>query len=534
MESTDEGEKGDTHLQQINRVIHGLNKRKEDMLARHQANPEMGSHIQELQEIESQLQDFSESKRSLSQRPTANQFSCLAKVNWLRVVLDEAHIIKERTTKTAKAVFLLNAQKRWCMTGTPIQNKVEDLYSLVRFLQVPQYQEPQYWSSNIARPLKHNDCRARERLQSLLSDILLRRTKCQKEQEGLAALVPLPAKVIQLRTDAFRSDEQDFYNALENESRVEFDSYVAKGTVLQNYASILQLILRLRQACGHPQLVVEGRRRSSASENRILNPVRICCACDEEMEQYWGSQSCSHLFCQQCVQYYQRGQDPITEDSQAMFSCPLCCQTDENVVVWKKIPLPTQPIPADQLVSGQPWRPSTKICALLQELHRMWKEDPEEKAIVFSQWTSMLDHVQRALHHQNIRYSRLDGSMTSVARDRSQGQFTNDPKTNVFLISLKAGGQGLNLVCASRVFLLDPWWNPATEAQAIDRVHRMGQKRPVFVTRFVIQGTIEERILKLQQKKSEIAQSTIDGAANRSKKRDQALRFQELQLLLNS
>ena len=152
---------------------------------------------QQLRDIEVQLKELNDTKRSFSQRPSANQSSCLAKVNWLRVVLDEAHIIKERTTKTAKAVFLLNSQKRWCMTGTPIQNKgllegrldflglflfpypsiVEDLYSLVRFLQVPQYQEPQYWTSAIARPLKHNDSRARERLQNLLSDILLRRTK---------------------------------------------------------------------------------------------------------------------------------------------------------------------------------------------------------------------------------------------------------------------------------------------------------------------------------------------------------------------
>ena len=178
----------------------------------------MISITRQLRDIELQLKELNETKRSFSQRPSANQSSCLAKVNWLRVVLDEAHIIKERTTKTAKAVFLLNAQKRWCMTGTPIQNKgllgvlgngngdefylyiilllngiiVEDLYSLVRFLQVPQYQEPQYWTSAIARPLKHNDCRARERLQNLLSDILLRRTKVPFFCLGIKALIFIP------------------------------------------------------------------------------------------------------------------------------------------------------------------------------------------------------------------------------------------------------------------------------------------------------------------------------------------------------
>eukprot|EP00339_Tiarina_fusa_P029346 CAMPEP_0117012802 /NCGR_PEP_ID=MMETSP0472-20121206/10693_1 /TAXON_ID=693140 ORGANISM="Tiarina fusus, Strain LIS" /NCGR_SAMPLE_ID=MMETSP0472 /ASSEMBLY_ACC=CAM_ASM_000603 /LENGTH=142 /DNA_ID=CAMNT_0004715957 /DNA_START=1914 /DNA_END=2339 /DNA_ORIENTATION=+ len=139
----------------------------------------------------------------------------------------------------------------------------------------------------------------------------------------------------------------------------------------------------------------------------------------------------------------------------------------------------------------------------------------------------MLDLVEEPLRELGVEFVRLDGSMSQQNREIAVQSFNNNPIVKVFLISMKAGGLGLNLVSASTVFLLDPWWNPATEQQAIDRVHRLGQKRPVVITRFIISGTIEERILELQDKKRRLVQ----GALGRHSKELRKIRLDELRLL---
>jgi SNF2 family DNA or RNA helicase len=160
---------------------------------------------------------------------------------------------------------------------------------------------------------------------------------------------------------------------------------------------------------------------------------------------------------------------------------------------------------------------STKIDALLDCLIRLrnrttTNDAPDrcmEKAIVFSQWTSMLDLLQEPLENHDFGFVRLDGTMTQAQREVSIQNFKTNPKVSVFLISMKAGGLGLNLTEANHVFILDPWWSPSIEAQAIDRVHRIGQTRPVTVTRFVIKNSIEERILQLQERKKLLAKSVL-------------------------
>lgn len=127
--------------------------------------------------------------------------------------------------------------------------------------------------------------------------------------------------------------------------------------------------------------------------------------------------------------------------------------------------------------------------------------DPTFKAVVFSQWTSFLDIIQDTLKAESIGMVRLDGKMTAAHRKKALDTFENDPHSKIFLISLKAGGVGLNLTTANKVFLMDPWWNPSVEDQAVDRVHRLGQKKDVEVIRFVCSGTVEENVVELQQKK---------------------------------
>ena len=150
-------------------------------------------------------------------------------------------------------------------------------------------------------------------------------------------------------------------------------------------------------------------------------------------------------------------------------------------------------------------RASAKLDALLPRLDEL--ADEGHKALVFSQFTSFLAIVRSELDERGMTYEYLDGQ----TRDREQRveRFQTDPECPLFLISLKAGGLGLNLTAADYVFLLDPWWNPAVEAQAIDRAHRIGQTRPVFAYRLIARDTVEEKILELQERKRELADAII-------------------------
>ena len=144
---------------------------------------------------------------------------------------------------------------------------------------------------------------------------------------------------------------------------------------------------------------------------------------------------------------------------------------------------------------------STKMEALMEELSKMIKNDLGAKAIVFSQFVSMLDLIEYRIQIGGIKCTKLQGSMNIDQRDEVIKEFNEDHECKVLLISLKAGGVALNLTVANYIYIMDPWWNPAAEMQAIDRTHRIGQHKPIFATRFIIQDTIEERILQLQNKK---------------------------------
>jgi SNF2 family DNA or RNA helicase len=160
------------------------------------------------------------------------------------------------------------------------------------------------------------------------------------------------------------------------------------------------------------------------------------------------------------------------------------------------------------LVPGHEAPTSSKVDLLIETLDQVIADG--HKALVFSQWTALLDRVEPHLRQAGMDFERLDGS----TRDRAGvvQRFQSDDGPPLMLISLRAGGVGLNLTAADHIFLLDPWWNPAVEDQAADRAHRIGQERPVLITRLVAQDTVEERILALQQQKRLLAASILDGA----------------------
>lgn len=169
--------------------------------------------------------------------------------------------------------------------------------------------------------------------------------------------------------------------------------------------------------------------------------------------------------------------------------------------------------------------PSAKLEALLPRLDEVLDEG--HKALVFSQFTSMLAIVKPRLEEKKLSFAYLDGKTRN--REGEVERFQNDPRCRLFLISLKAGGLGLNLTAAEYVFLLDPWWNPAVEMQAIDRSHRIGQTRTVFAYRLIARDTVEEKVLELQRTKRDLADAIIN--ADNSLIRD--LRPEGLALLLS-
>eukprot|EP01119_Soliformovum_irregulare_P014104 TRINITY_DN3826_c0_g1_i1.p1 TRINITY_DN3826_c0_g1~~TRINITY_DN3826_c0_g1_i1.p1 ORF type:complete len:1079 (-),score=279.78 TRINITY_DN3826_c0_g1_i1:71-3307(-) len=464
----------------------------------------------------------------------------LMDVFWHRIVLDEAHTIKDKSTRTAKAAYQLKSTNRWAVTGTPIQNKLDDMFSLLHFLQVEPYGDYSWWSRIIMKPIRNHDDRGFTRLQTILEKILLRRTKDEKI-EGGKSIVNLPPKVVRIRRIEAKTEESEFYQKLWNSSKDQFDDFLKSGKVMENYAHILELLLRLRQACDHPKLVKKSKKQvenstfnlktisqmlSQASPEMFKRLETVlakginyddeeCSICLEKMEEAVAT-PCGHVFCKRCIENHLGTCD--TDDT-----CPICRRP---VIQSLLIPIPNVPKESEvEENSSSQWESSSKIDALMEELGQI--EDASVKSIVFSQWTSMLDLVEISLNSRGIKFVRLDGSQTQTQREKSVSVFKSDPTVRVFLISMKAGGLGLNLTVASHVYVLDPWWNPSTEEQAIDRVHRLGQTRPVHVTRFIMAGSIEERILELQEGKKRMAQ----GALGMDAKDLRQIRIDELRLL---
>lgn len=485
--------------------------------------------------------------------------AALLETEWFRVILDEAHTIKDRNTRTAKASFALKAERRWAVTGTPIQNKMDDLFSLLHFLKVDPYGEWTWWSKIIMKPIRNREEHGFSRLQSVLETILLRRTKDQKVND--APIVSLPPKVINIRKITCRPDEEEFYQNLWNSSKSQFQNLEASGRVLENYAHILELLLRLRQACDHPLL---ARKSTANSPNlNLKNLARMikespdalprmkqlvsngvdyedeaCAICFESVENA-AMGPCGHIYCKGCIETHVSNSPQGTLDLNQVPDCPICrCSLQGGYMLIPKKPETNSGGSNQKKFNRDNWLPSSKIDALMQELTSLPQEEGI-KSIVFSQWTSMLDMVEIPLGLHGIKFVRLDGAMSQTQRERSVNSFRNDPNVKVFLISMKAGGLGLNLVAGSNVYLLDPWWNPATEDQAIDRVHRLGQTRrkiacnfptnfvAVHVTRFIIKDSIEERIMELQDRKKMMAQ----GALGMNSKELRQIRLDELRLL---
>ncbi|KAL2939000.1 Helicase-like transcription factor CHR28 [Bienertia sinuspersici] len=490
-----------------------------------------------------------------------SQAGALARVNWFRVVLDEAQTIKNHRTQTARACCGLRAKRRWCLSGTPIQNSVDEMYSYFRFLRHHLYSSYKSFYGGIKNPISRDPNMGYKKLQAVLRTLLLRRTK-ETLLDG-EPIICLPPKTIEMKTVNFTIEERSFYAQLEAESRSQFKAYAAAGTVNQNYANILLMILRLRQACDHPLLVKgfssDTARRTNLDNARklprhlltgLLNHLEaataICLICSDPAEDAVVT-ICGHVFCYQCVADYLTGGDTLCParrckeqlNDDALFSeatLKSCLNGDvdvnssndngsskgpsilSNEYSSSKIKAALEILLAHYEINSKFIEPnglggtsaesSMSAHVRIEKMENSSSQGPI-KTIVFSQWTRMLDLFEYSLNLYCIPYRRLDGSMSLAARDRAVREFNTIPEVTCMLMSLKAGNLGLNMVAACHVILLDLWWNPTTEDQAIDRAHRIGQTRPVTVSRITIKDTVEDRILALQEEKRKMVASAF-------------------------
>ncbi|CUS21256.1 LAQU0S02e09582g1_1 [Lachancea quebecensis] len=491
-----------------------------------------------------------------------------------RIILDEAQNIKNKKTQSAKACCALSSTYRWALSGTPMQNNIMELYSLLRFLKISPYNREQKFRLDIGNPLGRasNDYdsldrkQAIKKVQVLLRAIMLRRTKDSKIDGK--PILELPDKIIKPMEETLQGSELTFYTELEAKNQKKAEKLM-KNRSKGSYSNILTLLLRLRQACCHPELVVLGEHKSESSKVangknfqndwlRLFDLARnmpvagketvaeglenmICPYCMEQMELESSVviTPCGHMLCEGCSQQYfedARGQQNARKivNSGYLVPCLVCERyvNDSEIITYKLYDQAVnQNITAEDLrrefrsemeaqkdrlkngykINFETLKPSQKIRQCLDIVRGVFDKSSDEKLIIFSQFTTFFDLLQHFIVKElGVHYLRYDGSMDAQSRAATIEEFYRNNERRLLLISMKAGNAGLTLTCANHVILVDPFWNPFVEEQAMDRCYRISQTREVQVHRLLIKDSVEDRILELQKKKRELVESAMD------------------------
>ncbi|XP_014635367.1 PREDICTED: transcription termination factor 2 [Ceratotherium simum simum] len=404
----------------------------------------------------------------------------LLRIVWARIILDEAHNVKNPRVQTSIAVCKLQAHARWAVTGTPIQNNLLDMYSLLKFLRCSPFDEFHLWKSQVDNGSKKGG----ERLSILTKSLLLRRTKDQLDSTGrplVISFIPAPPGSREGGWSALqfylkrheRGDKQSGRSPDNPFSRVaqEFRSPGPGHPVeadLQGSSTvhILSQLLRLRQCCCHLSLL------KSALDPAELKSEGLVVSLEEQL----SALTLSEL-----------------RDSEPSSTVSLngeCFQVE----------------------LFEDTRESTKISSLLAELEVIRRNSGSQKSVIVSQWTSMLKVVALHLKKHGLTYATIDGSVNPKQRMDLVEAFNSSRGPQVMLISLLAGGVGLNLSGGNHLFLLDMHWNPSLEDQACDRIYRVGQQKDVVIHKFICEETVEEKILQLQEKKKDLAKQVLSGS----------------------
>ncbi|KAM5367987.1 hypothetical protein ACJA88_011302 [Fusarium oxysporum] len=518
--------------------------------------PKAGLVAQELKRFEKIVEDHNERGGNINWNDTtiSSKLSLLhpVKAQFYRVILDEAQCIKNKDTKGAKACTQLKSIHRWCLTGTPMMNGIIELYSLVKFLRIKPYSKWEEFRQGFGVLFGRNgDPKhvAMDKLQALLKAIMLRRKKSSKlNDEDKKQLVKELDQAIVDRIKEVEAFECPIcYDAVQCPS-----FFIPCG-----HDSCSECLVRIVESASAVNL------QEGSESSRAKCPV---CRGQFDPAKCFSYETFREVHMPETVKK-ESGIEPADDESDSGDDSETGSESDyesddevdkkgnlKGFIVNDELSVEDEKVSVKKQRKGKgkrkdkgkgksldvkpamlktlrkeayknreafkkymrylrkTWEPAAKVTECMNLIKQI--EGTGEKTIIFSQWTLLLDLLQVAMSHEKMaKPERYDGSMSATLRNVAAQNFRERKDTKVMLVSLRAGNAGLNLTAASRVIIMDPFWNPYIEMQAVDRAYRIGQQQEVKVYRILTKDTVEDRIVDLQNKKKEMVEAALDETA---------------------
>ncbi|PYH29360.1 DEAD/DEAH box helicase [Aspergillus neoniger CBS 115656] len=430
--------------------------------------------------------------------------SPIFQTTFFRIVLDEAHHIKSRSTRVHEAACNISADRRWCLTGTPIQNDLDDLGALVSFLRVPLLEDREVFRKHIINQTYNIGSDRFENLRLLLGFICLRRS--------MSLGMPVKPTINNLELDLAPEEREAYNNILDYHNRL-IDISVSKG----GSVGAFQTVLQLRIFCNNG---LYRKKDIRASPTALLTSEEYL----NFLQENHGSQSTGIDSETLALGSYMFSDSKFSPESSNSVGepCRMSLQSN-NMLDLAKIESPTSELLHTPNLFRESLTPeylspqtlegtfSTKHRAILKAI---LGHIPQEKGIVFSAWTKSLDIMAELLRQHDITFARVDGSMSFSQRQQAFHSFKTSSHVNILLMTIGTGAVGLNLSIATRAHIMEPSWNPMVEQQAIGRVVRLGQKRPVVITRYIMKDTVEESVVSRQDLKLDVAMGGFEGSSH--------------------
>jgi SNF2 family DNA or RNA helicase len=524
--------------------------------------PSRTTDIDELRQYDLVITTYSTILSELSGRGSKRGLSPLLRMNMFRIVLDEAHVIREQSTAQSQAIFRLNGQRRWSVTGTPVQNRLEDLASVTKFLRLYPYDEKAKFAAIILSRFKVGDPTVFASLRVLVDSFTLRRVKDKIN------LPPRQDKIVMLEFSEQESQLHEFFRK-ESDLMMKVIANESKGTMGgRMYHHVLKAMMILRQISAHGKELLdkedrerlkgmsvhdaidleegEGEEPTGAIDRKAYemfslmeeSSAAVCAVCNKQLVEHATESSttdtkdpmavmlpCFDVLCLDCFTPIKKNfvmQSELTSEQTKCLVCEGWIPATYSAITISGLQQYTESRAEAKnsrkkaKMLGEYEGPHTKTKALISHLLDTAEESARSedqapiKSVIFSGWTSHLDLIEIALKDNGLKgFTRIDGTMTLTARNQALDVFAKDNNITILLATIGAGGVGLNLTSASRVYVMEPQYNPASVAQAVDRVHRLGQTRDVTTIQFLMKASIEEKIFEMAKKKQQLAEDSM-------------------------